>query len=285
MRQFISCIFSLLITGIAWGQDPLSRTKTEQLYQKGTELVVHQNFGAARQIFSEFLDNATSNDARRGEAEYYLAFSALNLNHTDGEKLIDQYISHFPSSPKAATAYYDLANFFYGDKKYGKATQYFKKVDFPALTQSQQNEAHFNWAYSYFNLKQLDQALEQFNFVKNQSSTFSPAANYYAGFIEFSKGLYTEALIDLKKAESNPSYSSIVPYLIANVYYKQKRYDDLLTYASALGKTSGLQNEKDIAMLSAEAYYFKRDYKKAADAYEQFLEADPGRAEGTGAIT
>jgi TolA-binding protein len=281
VRIFICSVLCLFITTVVSGQHQLSQTKAEQLYQKGTELVVHQNFGAARKIFSEFLDTASPTDARRGEAEYYVAFSALNLNHTDGEKLVDQYISHYPSSPKAATAYYDLANFFYRDKKYGKAAQYFGKVDFPALTQQQQSEAHFNWGYSYFNLKRLDEALEQFNFVKNQSNTFSPAANYYAGFIEFSKALYGEALADLKKAETNASYSAIVPYLIANVYYKQKRYDDLLAYASSMESRTGLQNEKEIAMLVAEAYYFKRDYQKAATAYERFLEDDPGRAGGS----
>ncbi|MEX2231515.1 MAG: tetratricopeptide repeat protein [Cyclobacteriaceae bacterium] len=280
MRLFIIILFFISISGLAIGQNQLSQAKAERLYQKGTELVVHENFGAARKIFTEFLNEAPATDPRRGEAEYYVAFSALNLNHTDGEKLIDQYISHHPSSPKAATAYYDLAVFFHNDNKFSKASQYFKKVDFPALTQNQQSEGHFKWAYSYFNLKQLDQALEQFNFVKNQSNAFSPAANYYAGFIEYSQGLYSEALTDLKKAETNPSYASIVPYLIANVYYKQKRYDDLIAYAASLQNKTGLQNAKEISMLSAEAYYFKGDYEKAAQAYERFLEDNPDRAEG-----
>lgn len=269
-----------MLTSSASGQNQLSQTRSERLYQKGTELIVHENYGAARKIFSEFLSEASPTDPRRGEAEYYIAFSALNLNHTDGEKLIEQYISHYPSTPKAATAYFDLALFFYNDNKFSKASQYFKKVDFPALTQAQQVEGHFKWGYSYFNLKQLDKALEQFNFVKNQSNAFSPAANYYAGFIEYSQGNYSEALGDLKKAENNASYASIVPYLIANVYYKQKRYDDLLAYTTSLKNKTGLQNGREIAMLSAEAHYFKGDYAKAAHAYEAFLEDNPGRAEG-----
>ena len=281
MRISIISISLCLISALASGQHQLSQTKAERLYQKGTELVVHENYGAARKVFSEFLDEAALTDPRRNEAEYFLAFSALNLNHTDGEKLIDQYISRYPSSPKAATAYYDLALFFYNDNKFSKASQYFKKVDFPALTQSQQSEGHFKWGYSYFNQKQLDEALEQFNFVKNQSNQWSPAANYYAGFIEYSKGDYVGALLDLRKAESNQSYAAIVPYLIANVYYKQKRYDELLSYTTALKSKTGLQNSKEIAMLTAEAYYFKGDYQKAAEAYEGFLESDPGSAEGS----
>lgn len=280
VRIYICTVLLCLLAGFASGQNQLSQTKAERLYQKGTELIVHGNYGAARKVFSEYLQEAPSNDPRRGEAEYYIAFSALNLNHTDGEKLIDQYISHYPSSPKAATAYYDLALFFYNDGKYNKALPYFRKVDFPALTQRQQSEGHFKWGYSYFNLRQLDEALEQFNFVKNQSNAFSPAANYYAGFIEYSKGMYAEALTDLRKAETNTSYASIVPYLIANVYYKQQRYDELLSYTEGLKNRSGLQNMRDISMLAAEAHYFKKDYQRAADAYEAFLAEDPARAAG-----
>ena len=281
VRILISSICFCLSSGLAFGQHQLSQTKPERLYQKGTELVVHENYGAARKVFSDFLDAASPSDPRRGEAEYYVAFSALNLSHSDGEKLIDEYIAHYPSSPKAATAFYDLALFFYNDNKFSKASQYFRKVDFPALTQSQQNEGHFKWGYSFFNQKQLDEALEQFNFVKNQSTPYAPAANYYAGFIEYSKGQYAEALTDLKKAETNASYAAIVPYLIASVYYKQKQYDDLLNYTSSLKSKNGLQNTREISMLTAEAHYFKGDYQRAADAYEAFLQDNPGSAEGS----
>jgi tetratricopeptide (TPR) repeat protein len=272
------CSFCLIMSSLQ-AQQQLSQSRPERLFQKGTELVNHANFGAARKVFSEFLIEASPTDPRRGEAEYYLAFSALNLSNDDGEKLIDEFIASNPSSPKAATAYYDLANYFYTQKNYNKATGYFKKVDFPALTMDQQNQAHFNWGYSYFNLKKLDEALEQFNFVKTVNSQYSPAANYYAGFIEYSKGLYAEALTDLRKAESNPSYASVVPYLIANVYYRQKKYDELLSYITGLKNRTDLQNPQEIAMLTAEAYYFKGDYKNAVEGYEKFLAENPAKAE------
>ncbi|MBT1703460.1 tetratricopeptide repeat protein [Chryseosolibacter indicus] len=260
-------------------QDQLSQSKAERLYQKGTELIAHANYGAARKVFSDFLETSSFSDPRRSEAEYYVAFSALTLSHIDGEKLIDNFIVAYPSSPKAATAYYDLANFFYNEKSYTKASQYFKKVDFPSLTLDQQNQAHFKWGYSYFNLKKLDEALEQFNFVKTQSSEYAPASNYYAGFIEYSKGNYDQALTDLKKAELNSAYASVVPYLIANVYYRQKRYDDLLAYANAIKSRKDIANANEVSMLIAEAYYFKGEYKNAIEAYEKYLADNPGKAE------
>jgi TolA-binding protein len=260
-------------------QNPLSQSKVDLLYNKGVELVDHSNYGAARQVFTEYLALAQETDSRRSEAEYYVAFSALSLGHSDGEKLIEQYITNYPASTRAATAYYDLANFFYNEKNYVKASLYFKKVNFPALSNDQQSQGHFKWGYSFFNQKKLDEALEQFNFVKKQGSSYAPASNYYAGFVEYSKGQYDDALTDLKRAEISPSYSNIVPYLIANIYYKQRKYDELIQYASTLKSKAGLTNSSDISMLVADAYYFKNDYKNAIESYEKFLADNPDKGE------
>ncbi|HEX5170614.1 MAG TPA: tetratricopeptide repeat protein [Cyclobacteriaceae bacterium] len=272
-------IILLLITAEnGFAQNQLSQTKAERLYAKGMELVQHGNFGAARETFSEFLSASSSHDSRRAEAQYYVAFSALNLGHEDGEKLIDHFIENNPSSPRASTAYYDLAMFLYNEKSYVKASQYFKKVDFPALTNDQESQGHFSYGYSLFNQKKLDESLEQFNFVKKQSNSFSPAASYYAGYIEFYNGKYDEALADLRRAEANPSYKSIVPHLIANIYYRQQKYNELLEYAESLKSRTDVINAKDIAMLVAEAEYFKGDYKKAIASYEKYFEGSPDKA-------
>jgi len=272
MYRFVAFCFFIFIVQVSSAQDQLSQNRVEKLYRRGTELVSHSNYGAARQVFSDFLQAASPTDSRRSEAEYYIAFSALSLGHRDGEKLIDDFIDNNPSSPKAATAFYDLANFFYAESNYVKASSYFKKVDFPALTGDQQSQGHFKWGYSYFTQKKLTEALEQFNFVKRQSNAYAPASNYYAGFIEYSKGTYDEALADLKKAEASPAYAKIVPYLIINIYYKQARYDTVLEYANTLKDRTDLANPNEISMLVAEAQYYKGDYKKALESYQKYLD-------------
>src|SRR5690606_8365034 len=116
-------------------------------------------------------------------------------------------------------------------------------------------------------------------FVKAQNSAYSPAASYYAGYVEYANGDYDKALDDLRRAETNPSYAAVVPYLIANVYYRQQEYDKLIEYAELVSNRSNLANGRDISMLVAEAYYFKGDYAKAIDAYEKYFEGGNGKAE------
>lgn len=269
----------MLAASAVHAQDQLSQLKAERLYAKGRELVEHNNFGAARQVFSEYLGVAAPHDNRRSEAKYYVAYSALSLGHEDGEKLITNFIESNPSSPRASTAYYDMAIFFYDEKSYTKASQYFRKVEFPALTADQQNKGRFAWGYSLFNQKKLDESLEQLNFVKAQNSPYSPAASYYAGYVEYANGEYDKALEDLQRAEANPSYAAVVPYLIANVYYRQQQYDKLITYAESVRNRTNLANGRDISMLVAEAYYFKGDFARAIDAYEKYFEGGKEKAE------
>lgn len=280
MQRVIFLIFIVLFSHGLQAQDQLSQNKVERLYQRGRDLITHSNYGAAREVFSEFLAQAPAHDTRRSEAEYYIAFSALNLGHRDGEKLIDQFIINYPSSPRAATAFYDLANFFYAEGNYTKASNYFKKVNFPSLTTEQQNEGHFKWGYSLFSQKKLDDALEQFNFVKRQRNEFSPAASYYAGFVESSKGVYDEALTDFKRAEESPAYANIVPYLIANIYYRQKRYDTVIEYVNSLKSRTNLNNAAELSMLVAESYYYKGDFKNAIDGYQKYFEKNSNADSG-----
>ncbi|MCK6617981.1 MAG: tetratricopeptide repeat protein [Cyclobacteriaceae bacterium] len=272
-------LFSWLSILPVVAQDQLSRGRPEILFNKGLELINHSNYGAAREVFTELLGLTPHTDSRRPEVEYQVALCALHLGHSDAEKLIEDFIGSYPSNPRAVTANYELANFFYTGKNFSKASLYFAKVEFSALSRDQQAEGRFRWGYSLFTLKKLDEALAQFNLVKVQDSPYLPAANYYAGFIEYLNGLYDAALMDLRKAENNPAYSPLVPVVIANVLYKQQNYDDLIAYhKSLLPKASSISNFSEVALLAADAYYFKRDYKSAVTAYEDYFEKNAGKA-------
>ena len=264
---------------LAGAQDQLSRSRSDLLYKKGLELVNHANYGAAREVFTQYLQQSTSTDTRRAEAEYYQAYCALNLGHSDAEKLLEEFVDSHPANPRSKTAYLDLANYFYTERNYVKASATFGKVDFVALTAEQRTEAYFKWGYSLFNQRKLDDALAKFNQVKIQDSPYAPAANYYAGYIAYGNGDYGSAYIDLKRAEANSAYAPIVPHLIANVLYRQKNYNDLIQYEAGLrDRASSIANYAEISMLVADAYYFKQEYQKALDAYELYLDKNKSKA-------
>ncbi len=271
MKSYSILLVSVLVAVTSYSQNLLSQQQTERKFSQGLELLDHKQYGAAREVFSEFIVATPSADVRRADAEYYVAFCALNLYHGDAEKQIESFIDHYPKHPKSITANYDLANFYYNEKNYKKASLFYSKVDFSGLNAEQQNNGRFRWGYSLFNLKSLKESLSQFNNIKSIGGLYGPAASYYSGFIEYSQADYFSALTDLKRAEQNEAYAKVVPYMIANVYNKQLAYDELLAYARAVEGKEGITNKEEIALLSAEAYYKKGDFKNSLTGYNQYL--------------
>lgn len=277
--RFLCLGIVLIFTSPVFAQNINSQNNADRLFDTGLDLIAHGEYGAAKQSFTDFLSQSSSSNLKRAEASYYQAFCALNLYHGDGEKKIEDFVNENPKHPKAATAYFDLANFFYAEKNYGRASNYFQKVDFPTLSNDQHAEGRFHWGYSLFNLRKLDDALDQFNFIKALGGQYGPASSYYAGFIELGNGDYENALTDLKRAEQNKSYALVVPQLIANAYYKQKQYDELLAYVSQIKEKEGVTNIEEISLFTAEAYFKKREYAKALSGYEEYLEVNAARAD------
>ncbi len=267
----IFSVFILFLSSQVVAQDVLMQQKTARLYKTGTELMEQNQFAAAQENFRQYLRLQPQDGAQKQDAEYSLAICALNLYHSDAEKQLQDFIDNHPYSSKASVAYSDLASFFYTEKNYKKAASYFAKSDFSALSASQQNTAHFRWGYSLFSQKILKDALDQFNYIKAQGGQYGPAASYYAGFAEYSLADYSNAITDLKREEQTEAYAGIVPYLIANVYYKQKDYNALIAYAQAVSSRADLANGDEIALLTAEANYKKGDYKNALAGYDKYL--------------
>ncbi len=278
MKSFLILLGTLFSFTLSFSQNLLSQQEVDRLFESGLNLLDHRQYGAAREVFTEYLANPAA-QTKRADAEYYKAFCSLNLFHPDSEKQFDDFLKKYPTHPRTGTANYDLGNFYYGEKNYKKASSFYSKVNFSGLSQEQQRIGRFRWGYSLFNQKFLKEALDQFNYNKAIGGEYGPAAGYYAGFIEYSLGEYANALVDLKRAEQNEAYAKVVPYVIANVYYRQKNYDELLSYCTKVSTLEGLTNKEEIALLSAEAYYKKNDLQNALTGYKQYLDGREDKAD------
>ncbi len=231
----------------------------------------HHQYGAAFLSFTKFLETQDPADPRTQEAEYAKAFCAVTLMHSDGERLMTDFVTRHAKHPKAVVAYYDLANFFYDEKNYSKASNYFSKVDFQLLGEEQSLVGRFRWGYCLFSQRNLLEALDQFNAVKATGGQYGPAASYYAGFIELSVGDYNNALIDFKRAEKSPSYATIVPPLMATTYQRMGKDDDLIAYVTPLLDKEGMPVD-DLSLLIAEAWFRKGNYGNAFQGYAEYLD-------------
>lgn len=257
-------IFLLMSASDVFAQQYLADVESIHYYQQGMDLLDKQKYSAARDAFESYLE-ADEEGARTAEAEYYIAYSALRLYNADGESRLAEFVEEHSSHPKAVRANYELGNFYFKDENYEKAITYFEKTDTRNLTEQEQNTRNFKLAYAYFSQQNFYKAKPNFDQVKASESPFASAANYYSGYIAYQQSDFEAALKDLQRAEQESSYAEVVPYLIANIYYKQGRYDRLQTYAQGIldSNSQRIKNLPDIMLLAGEAYFMQEDFAQA----------------------
>ncbi|MCG8323521.1 MAG: tetratricopeptide repeat protein [Cytophagales bacterium] len=274
-------ILFILILLCCWygvpAQNTMIQIDNDRYFRQGIDLFDKQQYAAARTAFEEYI-NHEPESIKAIDARYYIAFCAMSLYHNDGEFLLDQFVNRYEGHPKSVMAFYELGNFYFKNKDYTKAIAYLEKTDINKLTADQRLETRFKLGYAHFNKKNFDKALSYFNNVKQGTSPYTAASNYYAGFIEFRNGAYDEALTDLRRAEEDEAYSAIVPYMILNVYYKQERYDELLQYGEqVVASGRKVKNLEDFSLLIAESYFRKQQYDKAAEFFHTYMQNQRGK--------
>lgn len=255
----------------AFGQDNLTQQKQERDFVTILNLYNAENFRATLPAIHGYFKDFGVATHQHAELKYFEAISTARLGQKDAEQKLNQFATDFPAHSRVPTARFEMASLSYRNKNYQKTVDQLSALDFEKLSKSQDVEARFMMGYSYFNLKKLNEALDQFNFIKAGENAYSPAASYYAAYIELSNGVYDAALRDFQRIEKQSSYAAVVPYLIAQVYNKQGKDDELINYAATVSTQSGVQNLEDINLLASEAYFRKKNYPKAIEGYNQFL--------------
>ena len=275
---FLSLTFILFLIFSAQGQSSLNFTTEDTPYRNGLEMLNQGKYLAAGKSFENYL-NQGKDLLKTADAQYYIAFCALQLKNQDGEALIEEFISAYPYHTKASLAYYELGNLKYSEKNYKLSIKYFEKLYFPKLSKDLQYEAKFKLAYSYFTQKKFDKAYELFNELKREKNKYQFPASYYAGYLNFENREYDRAFYDFTRAEKNAAYAPVIPSLLVKVYYKQKRYDELIEYGLASLNNRDIRDKSEINLYLGEAYFQKNDFENASKYYNTYLSGKKGIAD------
>ncbi len=268
---------TIIVFGIcfSYGQTPLNFTNSDVSYRQGIDWINQGKYLAAQQAFNHYLEKG-NDPIKLADAKYYQAYCAIQLKNGDGEMMIEKFIAENPNHSKASLAYYELANLKYSEKNYSLAIKYFEKCYFPGLNKETQYEAKFKLGYSYFTQKQFDQAYEMFNQLKRDENKYQLPSSYYAGYLNFQKGEYDRAFYDFTRAEKNNAYAPVIPSMLVKVYYKQKRYDELIEYGKAALEKRDIRDKPEINLYIGEAYFEKDDFKQASTYYNAYLDGKRG---------
>lgn len=271
----IPCFILLFSAQISFAQNTLGYTEEDIHFRNGLEFFERHSYAAARQEFVNYLEQhkglLQTNDFNSVSAEYYVTVCALYLDYPEAELQAERFVTNHAEHPKAGLLYRQLGLFYYNKQDYNKAVVYLEKADPRRLTYDEGIDTRFKLALSYYNLQNLTKALEVFNGLKQNNDELGITSSYYAGHINFRNENFDEALNDFRRIEKSPAYQAEMPGLIAQILYRQKKYDELVAYAEPLlkDKRSGKKLD-ELALLTAEVYYQKGNFEQAAAYYAQY---------------
>ncbi|WP_282036382.1 tetratricopeptide repeat protein [Saccharicrinis aurantiacus] len=272
IKQLSVIVLTLLIFSNIEAQKSLGVVQPINLFDEGVELYRLGKYGSARDQFEKALKNWRDAETNQyAEAKYYRALCAKELENDDATYLFEKFIHNHPESNKKDYAYFHLGDLQLKNKKYRSALRQFEKVNSRSLDKETLQEYKFKKGYCHFEQEEFDVANRYFNDLKNIDGKYYEASNYYYAHIQYRKENYDTALKSFNKLNDSPSFSKVVPFYIAQIYFLQKEYDKAIEYALPMLDNGSNKRKADMYRIVGEAYFAKKEYAKSIEYLEETI--------------
>ena len=277
IKRIALAMVLLAVTTISYAQQTAIYTEANRAYKRGISFYDEGLFGKARVEFEKTLDllrpvNEEEAKLLTKKAELNYAKCAVQLELPDGEKLILDVIRKYSPDPIANQALIDIANYYYNARDYERAIQYYQRVPTSGMTREQKSEVRFRMGYAYFVNKKFTQAKSNFKEVQNFENKYFYPTNYYLGLTYFFEGNYGEAAKKFRVVEKSTKYKPHIPFYLAQIYFAEARYEELISYAEPRMKDPKVRKRKEIQQLIGQAYFEKEDYQRALPYLQEYAE-------------
>lgn len=251
-----------------------SATYTSNLaeYQKALSLYNNQQYLAAQSLFGSVKKN-TKETVLLSDCAYYIANCAIRLNQQNADQLVENFVENYPTSTKRNTAYMDVADYYFDNRKYTQARKWYDKVDESSLGRNEKEKFYFNNGYSAFSSKQYNEAKQYLARVEN-SPEFGSQAKYYIGFMAYEGDDYENANKYFEQVSDKEEYQEKLSYYQADLNFKLGNFEKAIELAKAKLKTSDANEVSELSKIIGESYFNLKNYDEAIP----YLEAYKGKS-------
>ena len=252
-------------------------TDPDAEFKQAKDLYFRGQYSLAYPIFKTLTYSAPyqqSNipETRAVEARFYTLSCSLMLNQASAEDPAKEFIHFEHSTPLVQMLSFQLAEYYFRKENFQEALDYYQKAGTANLSNEETAKLQFHQGYCLFTMQKFEEAAPLFNAIRQMPSNPNYIdANYYYGFIEFYRKDYDDALSSLEIVKDNPSYSKIVPYYIAEIYYFQNQKGKALRYAESSLQSGGQYYETELKQLAGHIYFEQGQYAKALPYLEDYI--------------
>ena len=225
-----------------------------------------RNYSAAQAICKKIINSGHSDEA----ISYYHARCSKELFLSDALKLYQQYSNDFPYSIFSENVNQDLALLHFRNEEYDKSIYFLSKLS----NIESDNRFLFKLAYANFSIDSLSEASYYFSKLMVVESKYASTSRYYYAYISYKEGLYATALDHFKQLIGDDKFGSIIPYYITQIYFYQKKYNELINFAAPLIANVIPSRVAEMNRLLAESYYSLSNYERAIVHFNNYLSAE-----------
>ncbi|QBQ40506.1 tetratricopeptide repeat protein [Sphingobacterium psychroaquaticum] len=258
-------------------------------YKSGMELFERGKYSSAAKQFDRVEEIRTKSSLQLDETEeltlikenvrYYQAICALELGDSNAESRFLKYIKDYPASANSKAAYFQIGKSYYAKKDYGKAIEWFQKIDSKNLAGAENTEYRFKLAYAQFMTNDYKAAKPLFERLKDDRGQYQEASIYYYAYLCYLDAEYKTALNEFERLNGSKVYENSYPYYITALYFLDKRYDDVLSYALPVLSRTKQEHETEIFRIVGATYFIKGDLQKSKEYYDKFQAQDQGKTQ------
>ncbi len=265
MRGLKFWFLGVLLTPLSlFSQQTEKYSSIYETYFNAEELFSHQQYGAAKKEFKDFINSCENpNDPLYQKAMYYVGISSLELYNGDAIELLMQYNKLYPENIYKKRINFKIGRNFFHDGRYDDAQEWFQKITARDLDSGYREEYQFKLGYAALQNSNKELALEAFRENLNGSSQYAAPSMYFFAHLCYERGSYQLALEQFLLLEKNVNYCGIVPYYVVQIYHKQGDYEKVIDYAPKVLACKLVNHEADVNHIIGNAHYKVGNYEEA----------------------
>lgn len=272
MRKIFLALVGLCVFAVAGAQETQFTSNQNHLLEDGKMLFIQKKYGAAKESFERYLQQATDeNSGFYADASYYIASIAYELNDPQTEEILRSFVEKYPYYPMKSRISFLLGKYYFEKQKYKQASTHLASLSPDELNQEDAEEYYFAQGFCLLQQKEYEEA--KLNFMRvNYTNKYLDEQTYYVAYCNYSMGKYEEALVGFQR-------SAMTKYEEPALYHSLQIYEQLGNSAKSLEVGAELirkypnnPNNAEAYRILGEAFYKEEKYQQAVEHLKRYEE-------------
>ncbi|OIQ36245.1 MAG: hypothetical protein BM563_11170 [Bacteroidetes bacterium MedPE-SWsnd-G1] len=247
---------------LSFSQKTATYTTELKDYKRAVNLYNERSYSASQQLFNQIKSNFDSTTELRANCDFYIANCAIRLGQQNGDDLMLDFVTNYPTSTKQNNAFLETAEYYYKAGKYPYALKWYGKVETYNLTNYQKEDYNFKFGYCLFATQNYTKSKEYFGEILD-SKKYGSQAKYYYGYMAYADDDYETADNYLGQVVTDASYKNKVSYYLADMNFKAGKFETAIEKGEPLLERSKREEHSQLSKIIGESYFNLNKYAEA----------------------